>query len=731
MRILGANKGETGFGKPLADGGVAVIEDDELRIAIAEERLSRQKWAGGFASSLVVVLKELNVTVDGFDLVVLSTCCESEKAAASGHPLQGHCGLITVNHHLSHAYQAFFQSGFEDALVVVIDGGGNTFESNESQFWWQLPREQHSYFFANKRSVELVDRDFFDPYEVGFGELYRAFTHYLGFLSGRFASKTMALAAFGKRDRFRGELCFEMRDGHLLSPIANAPNDPIGMIRRLGRETGLDFGEPREPGEEILPIHKDLAAYIQRCVEDMLLVKLRWLKAKFPTTNLCLSGGFFLNCVVNGRIASQRLFENVYIPSAPSDSGQCIGNAIYGALSQTTNTSRFMFTCRRSENVALGPEQPLDYTQISSHLINNGHWTYIVFAMQDLPTEVAKLLSSGASVAVFRGRSESGPRALGHRSILSDPRNEDVRGFLNPLKSREWFMPFAPTVLKDRQHDFFEIDVDSPFMSFAIPATKNAQSRIPAVVNKDSTSRLQTVDRDEATFIGAVLAEFENITGMPLLLNTSFNCVSEPIVESLADAVQSFAKMPINTVVLGDFLVIKKLVPELMQLGLLLPRYTIPFKIVRKEKIELSGEITTPYDLIRWIQEKIGKLVFIRQYLPLYREYIKLVDTYEKQTTTRFRPNSVEIPARTLLPLIETGDFGKPKTRSTARWVQIEGITYQRFGELTETDARNDGFNSIEEMRETFTQKIYPGLKDSDWGTIYTIHLNEESMQGT
>jgi len=730
MRILGINKGETWFGKELRDGGVAIIENNKLRIAVAEERVSRQKGAGGFSHSLVRVLDSLNISIHDFDAVMVSTCCESEEKARKVPLIEDHKNVLTVNHHISHAYNAFFQSTFDKALIVVVDGGGNTFSDTDSEYWWRLPREQHSYFLADGQSLELVDRDFFQPEEVGFGELYRAFTHYLGFTSASFASRTMALAAFGNRQRFGEHLCIQFRDGRLSVPIRNDPNNPIGMVRSLSRVLGLDFGEPRDPSEEILPIHKDLAAYVQMCVEEALLRKLRWLQKMYTSTNLCLGGGFFLNCVANGRILKERFFENVYVPSAPGDTGQAIGNAIFGAISLRGNTASLSFTNKKSEDVALGPMQTVDYDSLTQLLVNTGLHDYILFQPQNLPRVVASLLSIGVSTAIFQGSSEVGPRALGHRSILADPRNEHIRNYLNGVKSREWFMTFAPVILSDSTREFFEVHVDSPFMSFAMPCNQDARRIIPAVISNDGTSRIQTVDRAADTFMSNVINEFESINGIPILLNTSFNHAGEPIVETAADAIRSFSQMPVNVLVLNDFFIAKKLMPEMINIGLLSSSlYDIPLKIHDRRRVETKKEVATLYELVRWIQEMTGRLVCVRYYLPLYKEYIRLVDADKKQTTTRFRKYSVEVPADTLLPLVQTDDFGKAKTDEVARWARITGITYKRFGEITESDARRDGFESVSAMRDRFTRDIYPGLGDEDWVTIYSMHWAAKEEQ--
>ena len=171
----------------------------------------------------------------------------------------------------------------------MIDGGGNTFSTNNND-WWRVQREQHSYYIGNQQSITLIDKNFLEPYEVGFGELYRAFTYYLGFHSGLYASKTMALACHGRSDLFKNQLCAEIRDGHLSVPIKNDPNKSIEMVRRLGDILGLDFGEPRKPGGEVLQIHKDLAAYIQKTIEELLIQKFVWLKKRYPVNNLCLIG---------------------------------------------------------------------------------------------------------------------------------------------------------------------------------------------------------------------------------------------------------------------------------------------------------------------------------------------------------------------------------------------------------------------------------------------------------
>jgi carbamoyltransferase len=723
MRIIGVNKGKTCFGKPLHDGGMAIIEDGKLKFAISEERLSRCKHDGGFTSCLNFMLGDQKTITDS-DLIVTSTCCESQDKAALGHELSEHPNLITANHHLSHAYQAFFQSGFDEAIIAVIDGGGNTFSANNDD-WWRVQREQHSYYIGNRQSVTLLDRDFFEPYEVGFGELYRAFTYYLGFPSGLHASKVMALAGHGRRAHFKNQLCAEIKDDHLSVPIENDPHKPIEMIRRLGDILGFDFGEPREPGGEVLQIHKDLAAYVQKTIEELLMQKLLLLKKQYNVNNLCVSGGLFLNCVCNGKLLSKHIFDNVYVPSAPGDNGQCIGNAIYGDVLHNKQPQYKVksFACHNSTDAALGPPQEMNYGQLADVLSINDCRKNIVINLNNPSWAIAQLISAGEVIALFQQKSEIGPRALGNRSIIADPRDELISVYLNNLKGREWFMPFAPIVFFG--NDYFNMKIESPFMSFASLVKEEFRNLIPATINKDDTSRIQTIHESRSSLISNILKEFGGITGVPVLLNTSFNLSGEPIVETIQDAVNTFSKMSLNAMALGNFLIVKNITPQMISLGLLPKSFEFTIEIQTRDGIESITANPTCYKAIRWVQQKTGQLIFVRSYFPLYKNYLNLLRSNHKKTTTRFKPNTLELPLQNILPLIETVDFGNATTQNPTAMVRIKGIRYKKFGDLSEEDAAKDGFNNLDEMRHAFIGDIYPTLREDDWVSVYSIELLE------
>lgn len=238
---------------------------------------------------------------------------------------------MEVEHHLSHAAFAFQGSGFDRALVAVIDGGGNVLTEKPDPCWWRQPRQQHSYYLADRSGIRLVDGDLSEPFDVGFGELYRAFTYFLGWHSSRHASRLMTLAAHGQ-ESLKGEI-YDFVDDHLVSLIRNDPPHPIDMVLALGEELGIDLGEPRSPGEEILQIHADVAAFVQRQVELALIRKLRILRRQHGFDHLCISGGVALNVVANGRLVDEQMVDQVYVPPAPADDGQCVGNAIVTAMS--------------------------------------------------------------------------------------------------------------------------------------------------------------------------------------------------------------------------------------------------------------------------------------------------------------------------------------------------------------------------------------------------------------
>ena len=725
MKYLGVNKGWTCGGKMLRGGGAAAFLDGEF-IAISEERITGQKYSPGYSQALRVLLRHERLTLDDFDQIGVSTCCEPEAFALDAHDLAGHPSIRAINHHLSHASLAFYSSGFERALVVVVDGGGNVLEDSADDphvnDWWTKSREQHSYYIATRRhGLELIWRDFDAPYDIGMGEMYRAFTYYLGWPSSTNSSKTMALAGHGRRGAIKGDL-FSMNDGKLTAHIRNSPFHPIEMVSELAHVMDVDFGEPRPPGGAILQIHKDVAAFLQDQCERWLCLRLDYLRRKYSVDNVCISGGFALNVVVNGKLMKS-FPAGSYVPSAPADDGQCLGN-IFAMLSHHKDKDGLMPTITKSSDAFLGPETRLDSKSVAYGLADVGLKNYIVFEASDFSDLIAQVLASGSAVCLYQSRAEFGPRALGSRSILADPRRPDAVSRLNELKDREWFMPFAPTVIRESMAEWFVPATDSPFMSFAVEATPRAVRELPAILNADYSARVQTVGPDDETPLRRILTRFAEHTRIPVLLNTSFNRGGEPIVETIQQAFESFSSIPVNTLGIGRFLVVKSLSPDIGDLPI--------FPTISDLEIEVYAEggkspVVIPQKRprlrIRQIQRLTDSVVFVREQLPLFGEFLRWLREGVKVTTIRLRKGAVEVPSSSVLPLYETNDFGPPGDRSKpTEFVKVSAVRYHRFGELTAHDAVRDGFRSYEDMRNTL-EEIYPQIEDDDWVTVYDITL--------
>jgi carbamoyltransferase len=724
VRYLGVNKGWTCSGKMLRNGGVAAFVDSKF-VALSEERITGQKYAPGYSEALKALLCHLELSIGDFDRIGVSTCCEPQAQALQAHELADHPRIESVNHHLSHASLAFYSSGFDRALVVVVDGGGNVLDNYDKDVqvddWWTKPREQHSYYLATRRSgLELICRDFDSPYAVGMGEMYRAFTYYLGWPSSTNSSKTMALAGHGRRSAIVGDL-FTMEDGKLRTHIRNNPFHPIDMVTELARVLDVDFGEPRPPGGAILQIHKDVAAFVQDQCERWLSLRLDYLRRDYAADKLCISGGFALNVVVNGKLLD--MFPGgAYVPSAPGDDGQCLGN-VFLMLSHQKDRERPMPAITKSSDAFLGPVNKLDSKSVAYGLADAGHKSYIVFETSDFSDLIAQMLASGSAVCLYQSRAEFGPRALGSRSILADPRRPDAVSRLNALKDREWFMPFAPAVLGEMMAEWFAPAADSPFMSFAVNATPRAIQELPAILNADNSARVQTVGPNDSSPLRGILMRFAEHTQIPVLLNTSFNRGGEPIVETIQQAIESFSSMPVNALGIGRFVVVKSLSPDVGDLPISATISDLDVEVYAEaDSAPVVVPQTRPHLRIRQIQALTDRVIFVRTELPLYGEFLQWLREGRKVTTIRLRKGAVEVPFSSVLPLYETADFGPGDRSHPTEFVKVSALRYNRFGELSAHDAVRDGFRSSDDMRKTLGE-IYPQIADDDWVTVYDISL--------
>ena len=558
--VLGINVGRTSFGLELRNGGTCILKDGEVEIALAEERVTRRKADSGFKESLKYCLNKLDYELADFDIIVYSSCVDKQGGCPPELSVDK-SKIKSVSHHLSHARSAYNVSGFDEAIIGIFDAGGDILDGENPAEWWKCEREQQSYYIAKgNNNIELLHRDFSDPYEAGIGEIYRAFTHYLGFGSHIHSGKTMGLAAYGDSTRFTPELFYF--DGiNMKSKIENDPKNPIEMVERFANQQNIDAWEQRNRNEEIKDIHKDIAAYLQREVESALVAKFQKLFNRHHINSVASAGGVALNCVANKKILTNTSFKKMFIQPAAGDQGQCLGNALHGHHKILGKDESFVMQSPYFGNCY----NLMNDSNLISQIKDDGFDIFHPKEESQLYERAANFLANGNIIGVFQGSSEFGPRALGHRSILADPRKDDINRKLNKIKSRKEFRPYAPSVIREFTSDWFTEDwysdssnIDqklSLYMIIISSIQSNKRDKIPAVVHKNGTARLQEVDQSISPRYYRLLEQFRQKTGVPVVLNTSFNRGGEPIVETPSDAYDCFVNTPIDCLLLEDFLI--------------------------------------------------------------------------------------------------------------------------------------------------------------------------------
>jgi carbamoyltransferase len=558
------------------DVSACLLRDGAIAFAIAKERITRVKHASGFYKEVIdYCLEAEGITLDDVDLIVRNCYIlpvpeleerlvyfdapgflpEFERGEAAKHPLyrSGQDRVVTISHHLAHAYSAFAASPFEEGVVMIVDGVGS-YQSDVMEAYpatdtaTPLARESESYYKFKGVELECLKKVWMEPdrgflsdefYTMpGLGALYsRASTYIFG--DWNKCGELMGLAPYGRHDQVKHLL--ELTDGKLQVP----------------RWTD-DFKEPyifdgsnweKSPS---MRHWEDLAWRVQDDTENVLLGRARWLRETTGAKNLCMAGGVALNCVANGRVAREAGFDNVWIQPAAGDDGIAIGCAYYGWLKILKQRRSFVM-----DHSYVG--KPYSEQEAASALQK-----FLVRIQVDAKRsenvcrDTAKLLADQRVIGWFQDRSEFGPRALGNRSLLADPRKPEMKDILNSrVKHRQAFRPFAPIVLAERMKDVFEGEEDSPFMLIAKPVRPEWRDKIPAIVHVDGTARVQTVREATNPMLYRLLKEYEALTGVPVLINTSFNIKGEPIVETPEDAVACFLNTGIDNLILHDTVVSK------------------------------------------------------------------------------------------------------------------------------------------------------------------------------
>jgi carbamoyltransferase len=431
-----------------------------------------------------------------------------------------------VEHHLAHAISAYSYSGFDDAAVLVLDGRGA----------W----EASSLWHGRDGRLEHV---WTIPWPNSLGLFYAQFTHYLGFQPYSDEWKVMGLAPYGEPGINMREFIIPDDDPYRVSTrllLGDGPSPLAGITNRLGPQ--------REAESEIDPKHKNVAFAVQDACEEAMTTLARAAVAKTGSRNLCLAGGVALNSKANGKILSSGIIDNIFVQPAAGDDGVCLGAALAPYLDSGGKLPMY-----KMRHAYLGSES-------SDGEIEKALHTYKLRAthVADPAAAAAELLANGKILGWFQGRMEFGPRALGSRSILADPRDPEMNAKVNnAVKFREWWRPFAPSMLAEVADQYIESATDSPFMILTAQVKPEKRSVIPSVTHVDGSARPQTVEREVNPLYWRLIREFGDRTGVPVVMNTSFNLRGEPIVCTPTDAVRTFFSSGMDALVMGSFVVEK------------------------------------------------------------------------------------------------------------------------------------------------------------------------------
>ena len=583
------------------DSAAAVIVDGKITAAAQEERFSRKKHDARFPiNAIKYVLEENRIKLSEIDYIVffekpflkferlletyLAFAPKGFKSFSMSMPIWlreklfqkklifDELNQIDENfndikkikfseHHYSHAASAFFPSPFKEAIVLTLDGVGEWATTTVS--------------IGKENNLEIIKEIHF-PHSLGL--LYSAFTYYTGFKVNSGEYKLMGLAPYGEpiyKELILKELIDVKDDGSFRLNMKYF-NYATGLTMTNNKFAKLFGQKVRKAESELLTqFHMDIAASIQAVTEEVVLKLTRDLSKEYNIKNLCMAGGVALNCVANGKILKDKVFENIWIQPAAGDAGGSLG----AALAYWYKELKKPRTIDENDGMSGSYLGPKYNNEIIENKLKDLKGVFKKFSDLDLIKEVAAQLNNQKTIGWFQGRMEFGPRALGGRSILADPRSEKMQKVLNlKVKFRESFRPFAPSVLREEVKNWFDLDCDSPYMllvsevkkSLQIPMNDNQKnlfgidklnikrSNIPAVTHVDYTARVQTVHEETNKRYYDLIKEFNNLTSCPVLVNTSFNIRGEPIVNTIEDAFKCFMGTDLDLLVCENFILYKE-----------------------------------------------------------------------------------------------------------------------------------------------------------------------------
>lgn len=543
------------------DRGVALIKDGIVIGAIGQERIDRVKFSSSSKipiESIDILLKYCGLSIENVSCIGISYHSVEGLSVERFYKDEldenfkcGHIPMFFVPHHVAHAYSAFFSSGFDDAIVFVADGAGDYINGMQ---------EAESLFVAHNNNVEVVDRrlqnptvgklidernyllpympSFIQDYEISLGKKFSQITHLIG-LGRNGEGKTMGLSGYGtplfdfnpyKKGDF---LKFSLKYKDLI--------EEIFAIRVLSGKSHKEFIK-----EECA----NIASTLQLMLENIVLDLLNDILNLYHHKKLVLSGGIFLNCLLNGKIARKFALDDFFVLPPSGDDGQALGAAYYAYVKHFGAQDKF--------------EISLPYLGISykdhqiTDIIENANLPYKALTEDQLVEEIACRILANKVVALHRGRTEMGPRALCHRSILANPQNPNIKDILNfKVKHREPFRPFAPTVIAEEQFKYFDLKFESKYMNIAATVKEEYRHQLPGITHIDGTSRVQALSAEAEPFVHKLLMTLKQKSGFPIVVNTSFNVNGEPIVESPFDAIATFLKTQIDTLVIENYMIDK------------------------------------------------------------------------------------------------------------------------------------------------------------------------------
>jgi len=596
------------------DSAAALIVDGKVKSAIQEERFTRKKHDDSFPeNSIRYILKSNNTTISDIDHIVfyekpllkferlLETYLDNSpfgiQSFSKSMPVWSQEKIFQkqnifsylkeidqefndikkihfVEHHISHAASAFYPSPFEDAIILTADGVGE----------WATT----TVAIGNKNNLEMK-KEINYPHSLGL--IYSAFTYYCGFKVNDGEYKLMGLAPYGDPKYFNlitDKLMDIKEDGSFR--MNQYYFDYSTGLRMINKKFEKLFGmKSRDMNStHIDQFYMDIAASIQKVLEFSLLKICYSIRDEYNLKNLCMAGGVALNCVANGKILEKKIFDNIWVQPAAGDAGGAIGSALYvwhNLVNQKNNykEKNQQVLVDDMNGSYLGPEFTKE--EIKKSLDTMGA-KYKFLEEEILIDTVSKKLSESKAIGWFQGKMEFGPRALGNRSILADPRSENMQKNLNlKIKYRESFRPFAPAILSEEVNNWFELETDSPYMLLVSKIKGNKKiklennqknlkgikkldikrSLIPAITHVDYSARVQTVNKNDNPIFYKLIKRFQNITGVPILVNTSFNVRDEPIVNSIEDAYKCFLKTDLDYLVCGNFFLEKSAQYEKIQ----------------------------------------------------------------------------------------------------------------------------------------------------------------------